>query len=99
MTPAIRRETLRALTSGAYTLSAQSGRRRARTVLRSISHVRSTPLVLMAAIDPRRPVFDYLAESRAVDVTIGDTRRVLHCLVRHIVRVDDRAIVMMEVVA
>ncbi len=52
----------------------------------------------MAAMDPRQAVFGCLAESRAADVTIGATRGVLHCVVRHIVRVDSRAIVIMEVI-
>ncbi len=81
-----RRDTVRALSTGRYTVSASSGRRRATAVVTSVSHVSSSPLLVM------------VAESRTADVTIGASRGVLHCVVRHIVRVDSRAIVIMEVI-
>ena len=93
-----RRDTVRALSTGQYTVSSSNGRRRATAVVTSVSHVSSSPLLVMAAMDPRQPVFGCLAESRAAEVTIGASRRLLHCVVRHIVRVDSRAIVIMEVI-
>jgi flavin reductase (DIM6/NTAB) family NADH-FMN oxidoreductase RutF len=91
------KETVRNLANGLYTVSASNGARRATTVVTSVSQVSATPLLVMAAMDPKKPVFGCLAESRAADVTIAASRRVLHCVVRHIVRVDSRAIVIMEV--
>jgi flavin reductase (DIM6/NTAB) family NADH-FMN oxidoreductase RutF len=93
-----RRDTVRALATGQYTVSASNGGRRATAVVKSVSEVSSTPLLVMAAMDPRKAVFGCLAESRAADVTIDASRHVLHCVVRHIVRVDNRAIVIMEVI-
>jgi flavin reductase (DIM6/NTAB) family NADH-FMN oxidoreductase RutF len=92
------RETVRNLATGQFTVSASNGGRRATTVVKSVSQVSATPLLVMAAMDPRKPVFGCLAESRAADVTITASRRVLHCVVRHIVRVDSRAIVILEVI-
>jgi flavin reductase (DIM6/NTAB) family NADH-FMN oxidoreductase RutF len=92
------KQTVRGLATGQYTVSASDGKRRATTVVTSVSQVSATPLLVMAAMDPRKPVFGCLAESRAADVTIAASRHVLHCVVRHIVRVDSRAIVIMEVI-
>jgi flavin reductase (DIM6/NTAB) family NADH-FMN oxidoreductase RutF len=93
-----RRDTVRALSTGQYTVSASSGRKRATSVVSSVSHVSSSPLLVMAAMDPRQPAFGCLADSRTAEVTIGASRGVLHCVVRHILRVDGRAIVIMEVI-
>jgi flavin reductase (DIM6/NTAB) family NADH-FMN oxidoreductase RutF len=93
-----RNETLRLLTNGRYTVSSSNGRRRGEATVASISYVSTTPLLVMAALDPRSRLFDCLAESRVADVNIVASSRVLHCLVRYIVQVSARAIVILEVV-
>jgi hypothetical protein len=52
----------------------------------------------MVALDPHSRLFDCLSESRVADVNVVESSRVLHCLVRHIVRVNAQAIVILEVV-
>jgi flavin reductase (DIM6/NTAB) family NADH-FMN oxidoreductase RutF len=93
-----RNETLRLLSTGTYTVSSSNGRRRGAVTVGSVSLVSATPLLAMAALDPHGPLFDCLSESRMADVNIVESSRVLHCLVRHIVRVGTQAIVILEVV-
>jgi flavin reductase (DIM6/NTAB) family NADH-FMN oxidoreductase RutF len=92
-----RNETRRLFSNGRYTLSASDGRRRGEATVTSISYVSATPLLVMAALEPHGRLFGCLTESRVADVNIVESGRVLHCLVRHIVRVSARAIVILEV--
>jgi flavin reductase (DIM6/NTAB) family NADH-FMN oxidoreductase RutF len=93
-----RHETLRLLSNGLYTVSSSNGRRRGAATVASVSLVSATPLLVMAALDPHSRLFDCLSESRVADVNIVESSRVLHCLVRQIVRVSAQAIVILEVV-
>jgi flavin reductase (DIM6/NTAB) family NADH-FMN oxidoreductase RutF len=93
-----RNETLRLLSNRLYTVSSSNGRRHGAATVASVSLVSATPLLAMAALDPHSPLFDCLSESRTADVNIVESSRVLHCLVRHIVRVGPQAIVILEVV-
>jgi flavin reductase (DIM6/NTAB) family NADH-FMN oxidoreductase RutF len=93
-----RHETLGLLANRLYTVSSSNGRQRGAATVRSVSYVSATPLLVMASLDPRSRLFDCLAESRRADVRIVESSRVLHCLVRHIVRVSAQAIVILEVV-
>src|ERR1700730_2764916 len=93
-----RNDTLRLLSTGLYTVSSSNGRRHGEATVASISYVSATPLLVMAALDPQSRLFGCLAESPVADARILESSRVLHCLVRHIVRVNARAIVILEVV-
>jgi flavin reductase (DIM6/NTAB) family NADH-FMN oxidoreductase RutF len=93
-----RSEMRRLLSNGRYTLWSSTGRRRGEATVTSLSYASATPLLVMAAVDPRSRLFDCLAESRIAHISISRSTRVLHCLVRHIVRLSARAIVILEVV-
>jgi flavin reductase (DIM6/NTAB) family NADH-FMN oxidoreductase RutF len=98
MNARLRNETVRLLTNGRYTVSSAYGHRRGAATVASVTYVSATPLLVMAALDPHSRLFDCLADSRVADVNIVASGRVLHCLVRHIVRVGAKAIVILEVV-
>lgn len=91
-------ETLRLLSKGLFTVSSSNGLTRGAAIVESMSSVSATPLLVMAVLDPRSRLVDSLAESQTADVNIVESSRVLHCLVRRIVRVSAQAIVMLEVV-
>jgi flavin reductase (DIM6/NTAB) family NADH-FMN oxidoreductase RutF len=93
-----RNETVRLLSNGRYTVSSSYGRRRGAATIASVSYVSATPLLVTAVLDPQSRLFDCLADSRVADVNIVASSRVLHCLVRHIVRLSAKAIVILEVV-
>lgn len=93
-----RNETERLLSTGLFTVSSSHGRKRGTATVGSVSYVSASPLLVMAALDPRSPLFGCLAESRLAEVHVVKSSRVLHCLVRHIVRVSAQAIVILEVV-
>jgi flavin reductase (DIM6/NTAB) family NADH-FMN oxidoreductase RutF len=91
-------ETLRLLSKGLFTVSSSNGLTRGAAIVESMSSVSATPLLVMAVLDSRSRLVDSLAESQTADVNIVESSRVLHCLVRRIVRVSAQAIVMLEVV-
>jgi flavin reductase (DIM6/NTAB) family NADH-FMN oxidoreductase RutF len=93
-----RNETLRLLSNRLYTVSSSDGRRRGAATVASVSYVSATPLLVMAALDPQSRLFHCLAESRVADIHAVHSSHVLHCLVRHIIRLSAQAIVILEVV-
>jgi flavin reductase (DIM6/NTAB) family NADH-FMN oxidoreductase RutF len=93
-----RNEMRRLLSNGRFTLWSSTGRKRGETTVTSLSYASATPLLVMAALDPHSRLFGCLAESRVAHINVNRSNRVLHCLVREIVRLSARAIVILEVV-